>query len=59
MPSLLRSLFAKPAPTLQLLRYRGTASGWQPIGGLRDRASAERLSAYVSRIHPEATLKLS
>jgi hypothetical protein len=59
MPSLLRSLFAKPAPTLQLLRYRGTAFGWQPIGGLRDHASAKRLATYVARIHPEATLKLS
>lgn len=59
MPALLRSLLTKPAPRLQLVRYRGTASGWQPIGGLRDRASAERLAAYVSRIHPEATLKLA
>jgi hypothetical protein len=58
MPSLLHSPFARPTPTLQLVRYRGTALGWQPIGGQRDRVSAERLATYLARIHPEATLKL-
>ena len=54
----LRSLFARrSAPMLQLQRFRGAAAGWQAIGAPRSAASAERLSATLARITPEATLR--
>ena len=54
----LRSLFARrSAPMLQLQRFRGAAAGWQAVGAPRSAASAERLSATLARITPEATLR--
>jgi hypothetical protein len=56
--TLLRSL-CRPVPSsAQLVRYRGTAAGWQPIGQSRTIRDAKRLQHYLARISPEATLKL-
>ena len=52
------SLIRPAAPSAQLVRYRGTASGWQPIGQSRTLRDAKRLQHYLARINPEATLKL-
>jgi hypothetical protein len=54
----LGSLFPSVSPSAQLVRYRGTAVGWQPIGQSRTIRDAKRLQHYLSRIAPEATLKL-
>jgi len=51
-------LFPSVSPSAQLVRYRGTAAGWQPIGQSRTIRDAERLQHYLARISPEATLKL-
>ena len=48
-----------PAPlTAQAERFRGTAAGWQPIGGPRPAAAAARLAALAGRIDPAATLRV-
>jgi hypothetical protein len=54
----LGSLCRPVSPSAQLVRYRGTAAGWQPIGQSRTIRDAKRLQHYLSRIAPEATLKL-
>ena len=58
LPPIIRLLFPRQSePMLQLQRFRGTAAGWQPIGLPRSAASADRLSATLARIAPEATLR--
>jgi hypothetical protein len=58
LSTFLGSLFPSSSPSAQLVRYRGTAAGWQPIGQSRTIRDAKRLQHYLSRIAPEATLKL-
>jgi len=58
MPTSLISLFRPASAQLQLLRYRGCAAGWQPIGQPRQPRDAERLAALLGRIAPSANLKL-
>jgi hypothetical protein len=54
-----RTLTPAPAPlTAQAERFRGTAAGWQPIGGPRPAAAAARLAALIGRIDPAATLRV-
>jgi len=54
-----RTLTPAPAPlTAQAERFRGTAAGWQPIGGPRPAAAAARLAALAGRIDPAATLRV-
>ena len=55
----LGSLFPSVSPSAQLVRYRGTAAGWQPVGRPRTMPDAKRLQRYLGRISPEATLKLN
>jgi hypothetical protein len=50
--------FPVPLSLAIVVRYRGTAAGWQPIGQSRTIQDAKRLQRYLSRIAPEATLKL-
>lgn len=58
LPTILNRLFPRrSAPLLQLQRFRGSATGWQAIGAPRSAASAERLSATLARVAPEATLR--
>lgn len=58
LPPILRLLFPRQAgPMLQLQRFRGSSAGWQAIGAPRSAASAERLSATLARVAPEATLR--
>jgi len=52
------SLFRPASAPLQLLRYRGCAAGWQPIGQPRQPRDAHRLATLLGRISPSATLKL-
>ena len=42
---------------VQLIRYRGTVAGWQPIGRPRNAADAARLVSVWERIDPCATLR--
>lgn len=46
----------KSAQRVTLLRYRGTAAGWQTIGTRND-AGADRLRSTPERIAPSATLR--
>jgi hypothetical protein len=57
MHALLLSLFRPASAPLQLLRYRGCAAGWQPIGQPRQPRDAERLATLLGRIAPSANLK--
>lgn len=46
-----------PAP-ITVYRYRGIASGWQPIGSRQTPEAAARLLSLAARINPDATLRI-
>ena len=51
----------RPGTTVrvQISRWRGIATGWQPIGRPRTAEDADRLQALIARVLPEIVTRVT